>query len=481
MLSSSEAGCLKESFPGKRRGLHFFVVLVLGSGLLLAAQPGVAHAQAIPEEYDDDAQNQPDEPRTERLREARRAKAETITSPETGLIPEAAGFIEQRAFEDFPNIDLSIPHVELVLGGLRSGAGTTAGLRLEPFEREEGPYFSLTGRASLRRYWGVQSILGYDLGILKPYSYGSYQHIAQDEFYGIGPESTKEFRSNYRWNRGIVGGLIGIKPAHNLAFGSHLSYQSNGLGRGADTQLPDLRNNFLLLRETQGRHIPGLDEEGDYVDVNYLMLGGYAELDTRKVYTEEHGIIDLPNDAAYSSRFAPIEQRLRGISLDADQGFYLAAEAIRHYATAEQPFSFTRYKLEAQEYVPIRHGFEVFAFRQFASFSTTGIEQNVPFYMMETMGGSRTIRGFDTFRFRDRNILVANNEFRWQVWVRLDMALFVDAGYAFKDLKDFQFKEIETGYGFGFRFKTSRSTAARLDLAWSREGMTTYLKLGSFL
>ena len=453
-----------------------------------AVVPAGVRAQLIPAEYADTTQTPPAEARTEKLREAREEKRRTVVDVLVETNPEEAGGFLQSTFARVAQIDpaqlprttLGLP-LEFVLGGLRSGAGPTLGLRFEPFAKEEGPYLSITGRGSLERYWNVQSILGYDAGLLTPYLYGSYVHIPQEKFYGVGPETTDELLSNYRWNRGIAGALMGIQAHDNLSFGGHVSYQHNDLGAGRDKGLPDLRNYFLPYRSQYERLIPGLNDQGNYIDVNYMMLGGYAEFDTRQIITEEHGIIDLPGDGAYNSRFAPIEQRLRGISLDADQGVYLAAEAIRHQAFESAPYSFTRYKLEAQEYIPFRHGFQVLALRQFGAFSMTREDDEVPFYMMETLGGNRTIRGFDTFRFRDRNVLVANNEFRWQAWFRLDMALFLDAGYSFKNLKDFELGEVETGYGVGFRFKSSRTTAARLDIAWSREGVTTYLKIGAFI
>ena len=46
---------------------------------------------------------------------------------------------------------------------------------------------------------------------------------------------------------------------------------------------------------------------------NYLLLGTWAEYDGR----------NLPYIGGYGRRFAPTQERLRGISLDASQGLYL--------------------------------------------------------------------------------------------------------------------------------------------------------------
>jgi outer membrane protein assembly factor BamA len=216
------------------------------------------------------------------------------------------------------------------------------------------------------------------------------------------------------------------------------------------------------------------------------MAGAYAEYDSRVIYSAEEGTLDLPRNPLYRNRFAPITDRVQGISLDADRGVYLAGQVIPHHdltsSGSDEDYDFLRYELEAEEYIPFRHGYQVLAFREFMSVSQSlGEGDNIPFYMMDYIGGGSTIRGFDGFRFRDRNLAVANAEYRWEAWFRMDAALFVDAGYAFRDFDEFAFNEIETGYGFGFRFRSSRSVVARIDFAWSREGFSTYLKLGAFL
>jgi hypothetical protein len=487
---------------------RFAVVILLATTSLLAAVP--AQAQRVV--CRDTANVEDEEERAAKLLDCREEKSERLRSPTPGFFEQVSGFVSsQPLLEDFPVIDVELPVVpglRPVLGGLRSGSGLTGGLRYEPLRGGNPAYFVLSGRASLKRYWGVRSILGYDTGGYQVYGFGTYQHIPQDRFYGIGPETKEDFpdtvtdtlnvnedientaRSNYRWDRGIAGALVGFRPVEGLLIGAHGAYQRNRLGEGKADWYPDLRAYEPFYRNEFGRATPGVVSNGqggfEIVDVDYLMAGAYAEYDSRVIYSAEEGTLDLPRNPLYRNRFAPITDRVQGISLDADRGVYLAGQVIPHHdltsSGSDEDYDFLRYELEAEEYIPFRHGYQVLAFREFMSVSQSlGEGDNIPFYMMDYIGGGSTIRGFDGFRFRDRNLAVANAEYRWEAWFRMDAALFVDAGYAFRDFDEFAFNEIETGYGFGFRFRSSRSVVARIDFAWSREGFSTYLKLGAFL
>ena len=81
------------------------------------------------------------------------------------------------------------------------------------------------------------------------------------------------------------------------------------------------------------------------------------------------------------------------------------------------------------------------------SHSTADSGDQVPFYLMETVGGGTTLRGYDDFRFRDTRNLVVNVEYRWEVWTYTDLALFYDAGKVFSNENDLNFRDMHSGYG----------------------------------
>ena len=97
---------------------------------------------------------------------------------------------------------------------------------------------------------------------------------------------------------------------------------------------------------------------------------------------------------------------------------------------------------------------------------------------METLGGAKTIRGYDEFRFRDARNLYVSAEYRWEVWPFVDFSLFFDAGKVFDDLDDFNFDKMHTGYGVGLRIHTPGGVAFRMDVAHSAEGFKLHISGG---
>ena len=91
-------------------------------------------------------------------------------------------------------------------------------------------------------------------------------------------------------------------------------------------------------------------------------------------------------------------------------------------------YSFRKTTIDLQQFVPLLHGHRVLAFRALAVFSDASGGQAVPFYLSPTFGGLNVGRGYPTFRFRDRNLLALQAEYRYQVSPLVSGAVFVDAG-----------------------------------------------------
>jgi outer membrane protein assembly factor BamA len=89
---------------------------------------------------------------------------------------------------------------------------------------------------------------------------------------------------------------------------------------------------------------------------------------------------------------------------------------------------------------------------------------------MPDLGGSRELRGFSAWRFRDQNRLLLTGEYRWTAGPLVDMALFVDAGKVAADRADLNLKNLTISKGIGVRFHTPSSTVTRIEVARSHEG-----------
>lgn len=414
--------------------------------VLFAAPPSAAQEQA------DTA-----ETRTELLREMRQEKAQYLTKPEATSPPERfLGRIEDRLTGGGQGTNLY--GFRPTLGGLKPGAGISGGIVFEPFGDDESPILRVDALASLERYWGIGVHGGYRVGRATILGYGRYRHMPREDFFGFGSESELNDQSNYLLNEAVAGLLVGFR-ANRLGFtGIRSSYVVSDPGPGKDDQFPSTLNWAAPL------DIPSLMQTG-----RHLALGGWVELDARD---------PKPGRRAFKY-LTHTEPDVMGMPLATDRGAYLLADVVHYMAVNDAPFDFTRITLQSQQYVPFRNGRNVFAFREYLALSHTD-DSTVPLYMLPALGGAYTLRGFELYRFRDRHALLLNAEYRWQVWLFADLALFADAGQVFSDFDEISLDELHTSYGAGVRLRTYSAGLARVDLARSIEGTQLHIRLSAY-
>jgi hemolysin activation/secretion protein len=153
---------------------------------------------------------------------------------------------------------------------------------------------------------------------------------------------------------------------------------------------------------------------------------------------------------------------------------------LSHYEdrTAGQ-FTFNRIDADLRQFIGFLAGRRVLAARLFVSTSDTSGSQAMPFYFMPTLGGNDTLRGFREYRFRAPHAILAQGEYRWEIWSGLDGALFYDAGKVANRREDLDLEGLETDYGIGFRFNTNNGIILRVDAAFgSRDGNHLHIVFG---
>ena len=141
-------------------------------------------------------------------------------------------------------------------------------------------------------------------------------------------------------------------------------------------------------------------------------------------------------------------------------------------------FNFNRIDVKAMHVIPIFDKKRGIALHAMASRSDPVGGGRVPFYLMPTVGGSDSIRGFREFRFRDAAAINLNAEYRWEAFSGLDLALFVDAGDVGPTWRSLVGKDLKTSWGGGFRFNTNRRVFLRVDIASGREGTRVWVRMG---
>jgi hypothetical protein len=104
----------------------------------------------------------------------------------------------------------------------------------------------------------------------------------------------------------------------------------------------------------------------------------------------------------------------------------------------------------------------------------------VPFFLLPSLGSGRTLRAYQTGRFRDRHSVLTSAELRWiPNRYALDMALFYDAGKVTNQREDLDFENLTHDWGIGVRFHTPGATVLRIEGARGNDGWRLVFSTGA--
>jgi len=369
----------------------------------------------------------------------RRLRAEKSTHLHA-YVPKAAEKFAVR-FEDEIIPRLTTPRSGLFpfVGRITSGGGFAMGPGYRVLNVAGGDWTSY-GAGSLKGYWQLDSRLNWPRlahGRAFATAYGRYFRFPREDFYGIGPASDRANRTDFDLRQGAVGFSAGVRPKPWFAVGGTTEYLRPRLGPGGDNHVPNANQIFGLDQ------LPGWAEQHDFIRVE-----GFAD-----VHTAE-----------------PLMNPRKG-------GKYRVALA-RYSDRSGNEDGFTRVDVDLQQYLSVLNERRVLAVRALGSFSDVAGEAEMPFYLMRTLGGGQTLRGFRDFRFRDRHLLAVQAEYRFEIFTALDGAIFYDAGQVAPRLNRLRWRDFERDYGFGFRFGGNGGVFLRLDFAYGGEGPRTWLRFG---
>lgn len=154
-------------------------------------------------------------------------------------------------------------------------------------------------------------------------------------------------------------------------------------------------------------------------------------------------------------------------------------EWAHHDVRSGGPFGFRQLEAEAVQLLPLFRESSVIALRGLLTTTDTAGADTVPIFMMPSLGGSDTLRGYPSWRFRDRHRLLLSGEYRWMASQAIDMALFADAGTVTARRRDLRLRRLEKDVGIGIRLHGPTFTALRLDVARGSEGWVINLGGGA--
>jgi outer membrane protein assembly factor BamA len=186
--------------------------------------------------------------------------------------------------------------------------------------------------------------------------------------------------------------------------------------------------------------------------------------------------LDVPLDYFTSDGFLELDYRDR--AGNPRSGGHHRVSVSRHDDRGRKGYSFRRFDVVAMQLLPLFDKRRVIALRAVGAFTDADANNDVPFYLMPFAGGPETLRGFRERRFTDRNLLLFQAEYRYEIFAALDMALFVDAGTVARRARDLALDQLKTDYGIGFRFGTRENVILRFDIGLGGEGTRYFLKFG---
>jgi len=390
-----------------RGGLR--VAALLAAATVLLVQPGQAMAQ---------------ETRAETIRQEQADKQSTVTPP---TLNRAEKIILR--LEEFGWITGEPRGVYPVFDSIYPGGGFAAGLGARKPFGDDGSV-SVFGAYSMNSFWRVQT------DVALPTFAQNRGHVsltaryldAPDvKYYGIGQDADKDSKTFFGYAPWGGGGRLDFDLSRYLSVGGGV--------------------NYIDITTDSGATGPSIEERFSPADTPGLELDQYKYVNStaRAVFDWRSRLGYAGSGGLYRVQFDDFREN------DNDQYSYRSLEA------------------EVLQLIPLMRANWVIALRGLTTFTDIDETEAVPYFMLPSLGGGKTLRGYPDFRFRDRNRLVMNAELRWTPARFLDMAVFYDTGKVAARKGDINFEDLEDSYGIGMRFIGLKGYAFRVEVAHSRE------------
>ena len=382
---------------------------LLAAVTMLVVPPGLAMAQ---------------ETRTEIIRQEQADKLRTVTPPELNRAEKIV-----NRLEDWGLLTGEPRGVYPLLDSVYPGGGFAAGLGARKPFADDGA-IGVIGAYSINSFWRAQT----DVSMPSFASHrgrvsltAGYLDAPDVKYYGIGPDSDKDDKTSFGYTPFKGGGRLDFDVSRYLSVGGGVNYFDVKTDSGATG--PSIEERFSPANS------PGLELD----QFKYVNSTARAVVDWRRQlgYAGSGG--------QYRVQFDDFRER------DNDR------------------YSFRSLEAEVTQLIPLMRANWVVALRGLATITDIDDTEAVPYFMLPSLGGGKTLRGFPDFRFRDRQRLVMNAELRWTPARFLDMAVFYDAGKVAARKGDLDFRDLENSYGIGMRIIGVKGYAFKVEVAHSRE------------
>lgn len=261
----------------------------------------------------------------------------------------------------------------------------------------------------------------------------TFQRNAQPHFWGVGPDTEEEAKSDYLWDQQTVS-AVGVTRAAVMRFRGKVAYEDNQVGRGFDDKVQDLQDN-----------------------PEFAALFGVGER-TRYFHADLSIALDLTHETGFQRR---------GIFIEVGSGLYRGVD--------DTDSDFHRFHLVLQGYAPLNPRQQL-AFQILSEINREDSGQGIPFTHLAILGSSRGARSLNSTRFRDRDMAALMVEWRYEVWrelherMRVENFVFFDTGGVKHRLTQLGFRDLVQSFGFGIRVMPGPRTRFVTYVALGDEG-----------
>ncbi len=220
-----------------------------------------------------------------------------------------------------------------------------------------------------------------------------------DKFFGIGNSTLKDDEESYTLKDNEL----------DIAF-------SKAIGKGFNIGLEYRFADWRIVNKKEG----GLLDSGGFIGSNKGTLSGlsvFVNHDTR------------------DNIYYPM------------QGDYIVLDALVYPAFLGSTYKFATFSLDVRKYATLFKT-HVAAVQVLVKIQTG----TVPFTELARMGGQNLMRGYFDGRFRDKNLMAVQAEYRMPLFWRFGLVGFAGAGNVSPKIDRSLHKDIKASYGFGLRF-----------------------------
>lgn len=246
-------------------------------------------------------------------------------------------------------------------------------------------------------------------------------------------------------------------------------------GIGPDAKKEDellVNSNYILVRERVLRKIKPNLFAGIEFDFQKLYNGSIDQMGSS---------LPAPTGSAGTQNIglgAGLVYDTRHNALNVRNGNFAEAAWLNYSPSLGSDFSFRSFTLDGRLYRTVKKN-QVFAAQVYGQF----ISGNPPFNQLALVGNESLMRGYYTGRYRDKNYIAAQAEYRFLPFSfskRLGAGVFMAAGAVAPSVNKFSLNHILPSGGAGLRYLIfpKKDIFIRFDVGFTKEGPAFYIFSG---